>query len=299
MEMDSESQKLWDEVIAERGGDEIKEPAERPEPVDTAEPEIQAARAPAVEDTAKAATSDPVKPTIEEQLVAALARVEKLEGRTRNVEGHIGGLNHQQKAMQETMTAAQQAAVVVKDAPTSAQVKAAVANPEQWERLKDDFPEWSDATEKFMDAKLAGIKTGADEATVSKLVKDGISAAREEITAEVEKKIVKASLEAVFPGWEKNRPDILEWVKTQSTEVKAWAASTEVGDAASLLSLYTTERRASPTQAILTSRKAKLEAAVAAPRGGRVAPTKSVEDMSPEEQWNYEAKRRERAKTAA
>lgn len=299
MDKDEDSQKLWDEIAAERSGEVTLEPAKKPEPVAAVVEEAAPVVTPAVEAAATVAEVKPAQPTIKEQLAAALARVEKLEGRTRNVEGHIGGLNHQQKAMQETMTAAHQAAAAVKEAPTSAQVKAAVANPEQWERLKGDFPEWSEATEKFLDAKLAGIKSGTDEATVNKLVADGIAAARTEITADVTQKIVNASLNAVFPGWEKKRPEIIEWVKTQSDEVKRWAASTEVEDAANLLSMYTAAKRADPAAAILNTRKAKLEAAVAAPRGGRVAPAKTPDQMTPEELWNHEAKLREKARAAA
>lgn len=288
MEEEKTREALWDEVTAERGNGE---PAAKPTQAAAKEvinPEVKT-------ETAQVATenTEAAKPTTEELLAQALARVEKLEGRTRNVEGHIGGLTSQQKTLQETVAAAKEAAVAVKEAPTQAQVKAAASNPEEWEKLKEDFPEWSVATERMLDSRLAGIKAGADEATVSKLVADAVDKAKGEITQQ----IVNDSLTAVFPTWKKdiNTPEFAEWVKAQSDEVRALAGSSDVGDAAQMLSLFGQSKKANPVQQILDSRKQKLDASVAAPRGSRPAVAKTWEQMTPEERWNSEAKSRERA----
>ena len=286
MEENQDQQAMWDEVAAERAADPDKKPVAKP--VETPKAKEPEAVKPEV------ATPEAAKPTIEEQLAQALSANSKLADRLRNVEGHIGGLTSQQRMMQETMAAARNAAAEVKDAPTPAQVKAAIANPEQWEKLKGDFPEWSDATEKFIDAKLSGIKSGADVATVEQLVSKAIATAKQTITQEVEQKIVDKSLNAVFPGWRKEQSEIQAWVQTQSDEVKAWADSDDVGDAARVLSLWSKHKESNPAQQIQAVRKQKLEAAVAAPRGSKPVREKSWDDMTPDERWNYEARQRAR-----
>lgn len=284
MGTEQEQQDEWDAVAAERSAESTGTPAARPV-VEQVESPVQAVIA------------EPAKPTVEEQLIAALSRLEKIEGRQRNVEGHIGGLNHQQKLMNETFAAARTAAAEVRDAPTHTQVKQAIADPAQWSALKEDFPEWSDATEKFLDTKLSGLKTGADEATVNRLVQQGVADATTRITQQVESRIVDSSLNAVFPGW-KNEVASEQfglWLNAQAEDVKTLANSSDVGDAARMLSLFTESKKNNPTQQILNSRKQKLEAAVAAPRGSRPAPVKSPDQMTAEELWNYEARRRDRA----
>lgn len=291
MALESEAQDLWDSVAAERSDEAAGKPAVMP----VAE-EVQAG-----EGDVQAANPEPAKQTVEDQLNAALSRLEKIEGRQRNVEGHIGGLNHQHKVMQETMQAARTAAAEVSSAPTQTQVKAAIADPQQWSELKADFPEWSNATEKFLDARLAGLKTGADEATVSRLVQQGVSEATTRITQQIESRIVDSSLNAVFPGWKSQvaTEEFGKWLNAQADAVRTLANSSDVGDAARMLSLFTESKKSNPTQAVLNTRKQKLEAAVAAPRGSRPVPVKSPDQMTAEELWNHEARLRERARASA
>lgn len=293
--MDKDSQKLWDEVVAERSLEIQPTPAA--EPGEVIEP---VATDPTTKEPVETLATE-VKPlTTEELLTQALARVEKLEGRTRNVEGHIGNLTSQQIKVRETLDAAQAASKQVSDAPTGDQVKKAIANPEQWESLKADFPEWSEATEAFMDAKLAGLKAGADEETVARLVQDTIAKAKDTMTGDLRKEIVNASLDAVFPGWEDEvKTDAFgAWLQSQAAEVKTMAQSAKVGDAARMLSLYEEAKKTSPTQQLLDKRQKTLENAVAAPRGGRNVPAKSTDQMTTSELWDYEARQRAKFKAA-
>jgi hypothetical protein len=289
MEEEKSREELWAEVAAERGEEQ---PATKPTEVTPEPAQPEAANAEPAQAQAEAQpepTPEPAKPTTEELLAQALARVEKLEGRTRNVEGHIGGLTSQQKALQETVAAARSAAAEVKDAPTDAQVKAAASNPKEWEKLKEDFPEWSNATESFLNARLANVKAGMDEATVNKMLS--------EVEGKITQKVVDSALSAVFPTWKQdiNTEEFQGWVQAQPDDIKALAASSEVGDAARMLSLYNESKKANPVQQVLDQRKQKLQASVAAPRGTKPAVAKSWEQMTPEERWNYEAKSRERA----
>ena len=75
--------------------------------------------------------------------------------------------------------------------------------------------------------------------------------------------------------------------------------STEVDDSATMLKQFYESQKSNPAQQILDQRKQKLNQAVAAPRGTRPAPTKTPDQMSPEELWAYEAKLRNRTREAA
>lgn len=289
MEQETSAEAMWNEELATRESAAGPEATPTPAPVST-----QKAAAP----EAKPETVEPPKPTTEELLTQAIAKIDKLEGRTRNVEGHIGNLNGQQKTIQEQLAASQLAAREVKDAPTQAQVKAAPIGTPEWESLKSDFPEWADATEKFMDAKLANLQAGVDVATVEAKVAEALSKVTGTLTKEIEKRIVDTTLNAQFPGWknEVNTEPFVKWLQSQNAEIKRLADSDDVGDAATMLSLYKEAKRSNPAQKILDKRQQTLQAAVAAPRGTRPAPTKSVADMTPQELWDYEARQRERSR---
>jgi hypothetical protein len=289
---EQQKQAEWDSVLAETAA---KTPAEVPQSkvaVETEQnpaPEAAAVGAEAIEPAAKAKTTD-------ELLTEMLGRFDKLEGRQRNVEGHIGGLTRNQNSMRDTLSAAATAAAATKDAPTKSQVTEAIANPEEWDSLKKDFPEWATATEKFLDARLAQSR-GSDPQAIEAMVSERIKGE----TAAVRKEIIESSLDAVFPGWvdDVKSDGFGVWLGGQSAEVKALAESSRVGDAARMLRLYDEAKKTSPTTAILEQRKQKLANAAAAPRGVRPAAIKSPSEMNAQELWDFEAKASERRRSAA
>lgn len=286
MEATQEQQAVWDSVLAEKKSDAPAEGLQqkastKPEPVQTV------------------AVAEPViaTKTTDERLEEALARFEKLEGRTRNVEGHIGGLTRNQGQMRDSM---QQAAIAAtsaaKDAPTRSQVSEAIANPAEWDALKKDFPEWATATEKFMDARLSQQRGSApDPQAIEQMVSDRIKGQAES----VRKEIIESSLDAVFPGWvDEVKTDAFgNWLGAQDAQTRALSESPKVGDAARMLRLYDEAKKASPNTAILEQRKQKLANAAAAPRGVKPTAVKGPDDMSNAELWDYEA--RQRAKRRA
>ena len=278
--MEPDQQAVWDEIKAER----TDAPAEKPLPV-VEKPEVVEAVEP------------PKGPTTDELLRDALAKIEKIEGRQRNVEGHIGGLTRNQTALKETMAAAQAAATVAKEAPTTKQVTEALSSPKEWEALKSEFPEWSDATEKFLDAKLARIAAPVDIKAIEQRVTELVAGETKAVRAEV----TKAALEAVFPDWEAdvNTPAYADWIKGQKPEMQALAASSRLGDAAKLLKAFS-EHQASPNRAqqILEERKQRLTAASAAPKGVRPMVTKTPDQMNPQELWAYEKRLRAKRQPA-
>lgn len=193
-----------------------------------------------------------------------LARFEKMESSHNTLAGHIGGHNRSLKEIQDRLAAANAATSTVTDAPTKAQVKEAMANPAEWDQLKDEFPEWGSAIEKYTDAKIANLR-GPDPAEIERMVNDRIAGQ----SATVRSEIVNASLEAVYPGWEDEvkSDQFGKWLDAQPDSVKALSQSPKVGDAARMLKLFETSKQAvQKPKDLSAARQKRIEAAVT-PRG--------------------------------
>jgi hypothetical protein len=226
----------------------------------------------------KEAVAEPVDP-----LQAVIARLDKFEASHSTLAGHIGGLQRSQKDMQSTLAAAQAATKTVSDAPTQAQVKDAMTNPAEWDALKNEFPEWATATEKYMDAKLATLRApqALDPAAIEKIVGERVAGE----SAAVRKEIIDASLDAVFPDWQVDvkTPAFAAWLKTQPAAIADLGASEKVGDAARMLKLYEMSKQAKPvTEPIkqVSTRQKRIEAAIN-PKGagGHAAGSSDVDEF--------------------
>lgn len=222
--------------------------------------------------------AEEVKPDPIAELAEMKARFEKLEARTRNAEGHIGGLNHNQKQMQETLAAARAATQKVSDAPTQGQVREAIDNPQEWEALKGDFPEWATATEKYMDARMA--KAGGvnvDELTTRLTAAEQIAKAAEERAIKAEEKMAQRELSRLVPDWkERNTTEFFSWLDVQPEDVRALASSWEPEDAAKVYQLH--EKATKPIQS--NTRQRRIEAAVTPKGTGGYAPSRNdIDEM--------------------
>ena len=276
--LSTENDQLWNEVAAERAGDLPAEPVEKPveAPAAVVEP-----------------TPEEVKPDPLAEISAKLSEFEaKMAGRLRNVEGHIGNLTGTQKQLREMLEAGKAAAAQSNNAPTQSDIQSAVENPAEWEKLKEDWPEWAAGTEKFLELKM---KNGFD----AKAFETEIRKQMQGETAAIKEMIVDSALDAVLPDWKEEikTPEFNAWLNGQPESVRALAGSDRVGDAAKMLKMYDSSKQASPVNQIVEQRKQKLESATATPRSiAKPNTTKAWEDMTPEEQWNHE--KRLRAKRA-
>lgn len=284
----AEQQKAWDEVAAER---------EEPPAVVEAQPQEAPAAVEEQPVQAKPVAEQEPDPLsgLPDAVKEKLASLEKLAERVRNVEGHIGGLTSQQKLLKETMDAGKAAAKAVSEAPTQDQIKEAIKNPAEWDKLKDDFPEWATATEAFVDSRISAIKGGS-----------GIKP--EDVDARIKEAIAKAPqiqpedmLDLAFQNpatgevtWRDTikSPEFGAWMEKQDESVKNLFFSDKVGDAAKMLRLY--ESQSDPAREIKQERQQRLSAAAGTPKGVTVPRAKSPDDMTPEELWTYEARNREK-----
>jgi hypothetical protein len=194
--------------------------------------------------------------------------------------------------MQREFQQARQAqqSVGPQDAPSQGDIAAAAKNPEKWEQLKQDFPEWATAMEEYVGSKLNGMSSGVQATQVVDYVQQQLAGERENLRAAIE----EARVEGKYEGWRDtiNSPDFAQWFAIQPAEVKALADSPNGRDAIKMLDMFSSVR-AKPAGNIKQERGARL-AAAATTRPGNTPPPRTVDDLSPEELWNYEAKRREK-----
>ena len=287
----AQMQSVWDEEAAKLAAPE----GEIPPTVEAEPAEVVPTEPVATEPEAPADPLAGVPDAVREKL----ASLDKLSERLRNVEGNIGGLTNSQKQIKDLLTASQEAAKKVADAPTQAAVKAAMETPERWQSLKTEFPDWSDAVEAFVDSRIAGgAPTGSDSTAVETLVDAKLA----KITPAIRREVAEDFLESEFEGWKEdiNTPEFIAWLDAQSEEVKALAGSEKISAAAKLLRLYKNPPAApiDPGAEITKARQETLEAATALPKGAHIPAVKSVEDMTPEELWAYEAAQSAKRKAA-
>ena len=204
-----------------------------------------------------------------------MARFEKIENRTRNVEGHIGGLTSGLKSLNETLAASKAAAKEVSEAPTQAQVKEAMENPKEWEALKGDFPEWAQATEKLLDSRLGSSKTD----DFQKILEAKLEETTTRITEKVRHEAGLEALNVAFPDWtaDVNTPEFAEWYEQQDDAVKALSASPKPTDAAKMMRLFSNRKPKpveEPKQDLAASRQERMKAAIT-PKGTGGTPSSS------------------------
>ena len=221
----------------------------------------------------------------------ALARITELESANTQLLHHVKTAEGRVAAMQREFQQARQAqqTVAPDDAPSQGQMSAAAKNPEKWEQLKQDFPEWASAMEEYVGSKLSGVQGGVQALQVADYVQEQLATAKADMRSAIE----EARIEGKYDDWRTTvaTPEFSQWFALQPAEVKALADSTAGKDAIKMLDLFSTAR-AKPASEVRQERGARL-AAAATTRPGQTPPPKTLDDLSPEELWNYEAKKRE------
>jgi hypothetical protein len=96
-----------------------------------------------------------------------------------------------------------------------------------------------------------------------------------------------------------NTPEFEAWFKTQTSEIKALAASDDYLDAIEMLDLYKKDKTPAAAADLQQQRATKrtLAAGDKPNQSERAAPTD--ENLTAKELWNLEAKRREKRRAAA
>jgi len=224
-----------------------------------------------------------------EEVKLALSKITQLEQANAQLLHHVKTAEGRVAAIQREFQQGRQAATSVDAAPSQGQMAAAAKNPEKWEQLKQDFPEWAGAMEEYVGSKLSGMQSGVQATQVVDYVQQQLAAERASMKTAIE----EARVEGRYEDWRDtvNTPEFAQWFAIQSNEVKALADSSAARDAIKMLDMFH-NLKAKPATEIRQERGARL-AAAATTRPGQTPPPKTMDDMSPEELWNYEAKKRE------
>ena len=188
------------------------------------------------------------------------------ETRLKQAESRIGALTNE-------LHAANKAATEAETAPTKEQMAEAAKSDEDWEELKEDFPEWASAIEGRL-KKMGGMDQEVFDAKIEKI--------KEDMEGETEAKIEKAILTFAHPEWETTvaEPEYAEWLKTQDEETLEKVKSPRAIDAINILDKYAETRETLKTAAeIASARKERIKKSVT-PTGGKADAPKSETDMS-------------------
>lgn len=292
-----EAQKVWNEEATKLDAGEAS-PAEEiqaaaPEtPQDDDQIEAQATEAQPAEEPEQ--PEDPLA-GLPQAVKDKLAQIDQLAQANAQLLHHVKTAEGRVAAMQREFQQARaaQQSVAPQEAPSQGQIANAAKNPEKWEQLKQDFPEWADAMEEYVTSKLGNAQpqqAGLDPQAVAAFVHQQVAQTK----AEMGRLMEEARIEGKYENWRDvvNTTEFAQWFTVQPPEVRALADSAAARDAIRMLDLFHSTKSRSASE-IKQERGARL-AAAATTRPGQTPPPKTLDDMSPEELWNYEAKKREK-----
>jgi hypothetical protein len=292
-----QAQALWNEVAAERVEDhlaplEIASEVAKENATETSAATTEAAgETPAKEADgalAKAADEDPfagLSPAVVERLKrldgleSQLAQIPVMQRTLSEAQGRVA-------AMQRELAQAKSAAKATDSAPSAAQIAAASKSTEKWSALKSDFPEWADATEEYVKASLAGMTPQQSAGLTPEQVEQRIEERAQAMLREAEMEKVTDR----HGNWQTtvNSPDFRTWFQAQDQSTQALAASPKARDAIQMLDLFN-RAKAAPADQVVQQRNNKLSAAVTTrPTGAAKATSKTPDQMTPAELWEFE-----------
>jgi hypothetical protein len=203
-----------------------------------------------------------------EGLRAKVSTIEQMDYRLKQAESRVGGLTNE-------LHAAKKAAKEVADAPSQRQISEAATNNAKWDELKDDFPEWAEATEARLNAQREDIlKQIPNVDSLMEKVKESSASTLGELKQEIYKIIIATK----HPKWEQDveTPEFLDW-----WEKNGRRDSENPVDTIAILNDYAAfrESQRSPKE-IMEERNNRLKVAQTTTTRQRTIPSKSEEDMT-------------------
>lgn len=287
-----EAQQLWDEEAAKLDADDQsanQQMATAPE-----EPPLE--DEPVAEEAAPSEEPEDPLASLPEAVRAKLAQIDELATANAQLLHHVktaeGRVAAMQREFQQARMAQQQ--VAPQDAPSQGQIANAAKNPEKWEQLKEDFPEWAGAMEEYVASKLGSVQSqqGLDPQQVAAFVQQQV----DQTKAEMRQAIEEARVDGKYENWKNivNTLEFTQWFTVQPPEIRSLANSDSARDAIRMLDMFHETKKRSASD--IKQERGQRLAAAATTRPGQTPPPKSLDDMSPEELWNYEAAKREKTR---
>lgn len=287
-----EAQQLWNEEAAKLDADDQsadQQMATAPEDSLLEDEPIAEEAAPSEEpEDPLAGLSDVVRAKLAQIDELATANAQLLH-HVKTAEGRVAAM---QREFQQARVAQQQ--VAPQEAPSQGQIVNAAKNPEKWEQLKEDFPEWAGAMEEYVASKLGSVQPqqGLDPQQVAAFVQQQVDQTKVEMRQAIE----EARVDGKYENWKDtvNTLEFTQWFTVQPPDVRALANSDSARDAIRMLDMFHETKKRSASD--IRQERGQRLAAAATTRPGQTPPPKSLDDMSPEELWNYEAAKREKTK---
>ena len=287
-----EAQQLWDEEAAKLDADDQS----ANQPMATAPEEPLLEDEPVAEEAAPSEEPEDPLASLPEAVRAKLAQIDELATANAQLLHHVktaeGRVAAMQREFQQARVAQQQ--VAPQEAPSQGQIANAAKNPEKWEQLKEDFPEWAGAMEEYVASKLGSVQPqqGFDPQQVAAFVQQQV----DQTKAEMRQAIEEARVDGKYENWKDtvNTLEFTQWFTVQSPEIRSLANSDSARDAIRMLDLFHDTKKRSASD--IKQERGQRLAAAATTRPGQTPPPKTLDDMSPEELWNYEAAKREKTK---
>nr|BDD47851.1 hypothetical protein 24 [Burkholderiaceae bacterium] len=302
-----DAQRIWDEEAkrSENSAEDDFEEIEETSPDDN-DDSGEVEEPPQEEETEEVVAEEKVASDPFEGLPDAvkqkLAKIDELEKSNQTLLHHIKTAEGRVSALQREQDIArrvqEQVAKQNNEAPTQKEIAKAEKDPEKWARLKEDFPEWAEGLEEYVSTRLGGMQQPQqtiDAKQIEGYVNNQINASRTEMTRRIE----EATLDGRHPSWRDDvkSQDFNNWLTNQPNEVRVLADSQAAKDAIRMMDLFY-ESKKTPATDIKQSRSQKLVKAANPSRKGQTPPPKSLDDMTPQELWNYEARQREKTREA-
>jgi hypothetical protein len=303
----------WAKVSAEKASaaDPEQKPAEQPEPTEKpAEPPPPPPDAP----------KEPEKPdplSLVQSTIAELAKShQETVGNVRQISSAVAQLN------QTKAEAAIAAAAPTPKGLTEAEIAAAAKDPDEWEQIKAENPEWGKAIEKVLEHRLKAAIAAQPKVDADQIAKDIEARIRAGLQSEIapvvqstltqskqaERQMSEAyqAVAAVHPEWTKTiaTPEFESWKAKQSPGIRALYTSPDPDDAIQMLNLYVGSKPAEkPTgksaDQVAAERQAKLSQSVI-PTGAQASRGQvDTTNMTWEEDWALLSKLKQANKRAA
>lgn len=267
-------------------------PEKKPEPQKTKAEETAEAKI-ADEAAAKAALEaewDGVPAKVRQSLEAIsgkMGAVDKLQHDFKSLAGRTGAALEGVNAIKTALEAAKTVKQAGGEAPTKEQIAAASENDAEWEKLKEDFPEWAEGTDRRIDRRVEErlAKLVIPPAVDADGLKKELTGTMQEIVAQATSKAKAearelAKLDLKHEGWEETvkAPEFAAWQQTQAPELQALAQSNKAADAIKMLDAYAAHRRtvAEATEKAERSKK-RLEGAIT-PKGVATPATRNISE---------------------
>jgi hypothetical protein len=281
-DIDQTEQQQWDAVLAEDSKLQIKQP-EVVEAEAAADTDLENEEPIIVEATPKV---DPM-----DELKEHLKRIEENNAKMqRDLNGRFGGLADQMKQIAKEATVARATAAPAEQAA----IKEASKTPEKWAEFKKEW-EGSSLVESIEEYVALNQKDPTER------IQSEVAKAKEELNRQyaereqrLQSQIVDLTMNQAHPGWKKtvNSPEFNAWRTAAPAAVQALAQSDKPEDAISMLDQFkdATAPAAAKVDKVQAN-KDRLREAVN-PTRSEVAPRKtlSIEDMTEEQFWAYEAR---------